>query len=369
MSRLHLLAPLLLATVCPAVEVPVWTTGTGSTSIVFQRDLLAAAGLEVRTGSGVVSAVAFALTEEAAIKFVSPWGSPDCFLGGSLRCDGGLELVYGTGEDRKTISVAPVELFALKDTERFELRDEDGGPVFAIDRFDVRFEPGLHQLQLMRGNLRLTREVAVLAGRPECEGLVVGVVDCAVDVHELAARIDRTPRRQPAWCSTPAGTNAQLAVRDIEAVQQCGAGPDGTVALAVALALRNDGPDALALSDAASLPVSLRFLAADVAATQVIAAVEHTIRVDAAAGCPCVDTARLYPGETARWSLADAIRTGLAAWIPAAALGDVSRQLVIEATLNGATCRRGFHARRSGEVWLFTLDEQPSAAADAAAGP
>lgn len=340
---------------CPAraEQVPVWTTGTGTAVIVFQHGLLASLGFTV---AGVTNGpLHTGLTEASAIKFVSPWGSPDSFLGGSLKCGRGFTLEWPEEGATNRAVMEPLELFALKDTDVFELRDEDSLPVFTMDRFDVRFDPGQHQLLMRRGSLRLDGQFADRVGRPELAGIAVGVVDCEVEIHELEQRINRRAKPQPPLCAIPPGPRAGVRIRAIEGVQATGPATNGLIPAAIALSLENPGPDALPLSAAAALPLTFRILAMENGATQSVVESVQTIRLDPAEKCPCADASLLYPGLVAHWTPADAISAGAALQLPVAVLGREGVSFFVEADLSGASVRRPLTVRRKGDAWLFGL--------------
>ncbi len=339
-----------------AEEVPVWTTGTGTTTIVFQQGLLRILDFTVRGDSNGAYSANFSMTADSAIKFVSPWGSPDSFLGGSLKCDHGFALTAANDGRTNSVAISPLELFALKDTDVFELRDEDGEPVFTMDGLDVHFDPGLHAIFLRRGNLRISKDFAQAIGRAELAGFVVGVVDCEIEVRELDARIARKPRPLPAACGLPAGTNATLKLRGVGEVQMIDEPSHGLCPVAADVALENSGPDALELAALENTRLGLSLLVVKGGATSELVRVEQPMRVDPAERCPCPDETKFYPGFVARRSLADVIAQS--AWLPvpvetldAAARGDAL--LFFEARLGSASARRPVKPERRGPGWIF----------------
>lgn len=363
-----------------AERVPVWTTGTGTTSIVFQHGILSSLGFETGVETDVVTntitlttnetgvvtnviamtntfltviasngPMSFAMAEESAIKFVAPWGSPNSFLGGSLKHANGFILLNGTNE----IAIPSLELFALKDTDVFDVRDDDSEPVFDVDQLDVRFDPGLHHLSLRHGNLRFSRLFSQSIERPELEGIVVGTVDCEVEVHELEAQIERRARALPDCCGIETGTNGALRLKSIDAVQTADPISNGFARVAVGVSLENTGPDPLAATNFAAVPMTVRFIVTESGATSAVIQARQTLRVDTPEKCPCMDATRLYPGMTSRRSLADAMEERAELVIPAVLFERAGAAFFVEAEIAGSMIRREVHPRRAGDFLFF----------------
>jgi len=292
-----------LAAQLRADSVAVWTTGGGTARITPLDGLTRQAGVALRSDTNL-----FALTEESRIKFVTPWGSPDSFLGGSLRATNTMtiEVVAADGTTNGLV-IAPLEFFAVKDSGVFELRDDDAEAVLEIEHFDTRFEPGLRRLHLSRGAARLSAFFAEKMDRPELAGLCVAVVDCEIAVHELEARMERRRQPPPFACGIPADANAPLTLSTIEAVQQVGAATNGLVPVGIALTAENAGPAVLPVGALATVPVTLTLLAVKNGATTDVLRIENPLRFDPAARSLCPDQTKFIPGQLARRSLADVV--------------------------------------------------------------
>ena len=327
----------------------VWNTGTGTAQIVWRADLLSAGGLSVATPANT-GVTAFAVAADSSIKFVAPWGAPNSFLGGSLKST---QTVALTGPAGLSLAV-PLELFAMKDTGLFEVRDEETEPVFMLDGFDVRFDPGLHALSLRQGNVRLTRAFSERIGHPELQDFVVGVVGAAVEVNEMDARIGKRGKPLPAACLLPSGTNHQVMLRSLAALQY--AGETGrAIRVVAAFRFENLGPDAPGLATLAPLPLAFRVLASDAGGTTELARASTSMRVEAPEACPCPDPSRWYPGFTNHWTLADALLGGVWVELPEEILERTDVTLSLEASIPGSVVTAPFRPRRVRGNWLFSL--------------
>lgn len=286
-----------------AANQPVWCTGTGTARMVWFDGVAAVVGFSVTADASTNAVCDLALTEGSTIKFVAPWGSPDSFLGGSLRFGGTLSVRLG----ETTVKVDPPDLFALKDTDEFEWRDEDGATVLTSDHFDVRFDPGMRTLSLLRGNIHISSDLAERVGNPALAGLVVGALDVYADVRELAARIDRRPRPLPAVCDAPIGTNANLRVTVVDTPQLL---TTNGFRIAVPFRVANDGPCALAYDALAMLQATVEVAVAGATGETVRAIASVPVHIDPPEACPCPNLALFPPGMTSRVSLVDAALAG-----------------------------------------------------------
>lgn len=286
-----------------AANPPVWCTGTGTARLAWFDGVTSAVDLQVLDGATTNRLTDLALTDGSTIKFVAPWGSPDSFLGGSLRFGGAMSVRLG----ETTARIEPLDLFALKDTDVFEWRDEDSNPVLTVDHLDVRFDPGMRTLLLARGNVRIAADFAERAGRTALAGLVVGAFEAAADVRELAARIQRRPRALPAACDTPAGTNAQLRLVALDVPQVMAT---NLFRIAVPFQIANDGPAALPYDLLGSLAATIEVARADASGGVVRTATAMPVHIDPPEACPCPDLSLFPPGMTSLVSIADAELAG-----------------------------------------------------------
>ena len=298
-----LLLALAVAAGSLRADQAVWSTGTGTAHLAWFEGVAAAIGFEALADGTTNAPRAPALTDRSAIKFLAPWGSPDSFLGGSLRFEGALTVRVGTA----TATIQPFDLFALKDTDTFEWRDEDSNPVLILDHFDVRFDPGMRTLDLERGTIRLAPDFAELAGHPDYAELVLGVFDARIDVRELAARVQRRPRPLPPACNAPAGTNAALRLAAMDRPQCIATNP---LRFALPLQLANDGPDALPFGSVSGIFARVEARCPGSTGGTVTVDVALPLRVDPPERCPCPNLAVFPPHMTSLVTVADSALSG-----------------------------------------------------------
>jgi hypothetical protein len=254
-------------------------------------------------------------------------------------------------------TITQFELHALKDSDTFEVRDDDDDAMLVIEHFDTRFDPAQHRLHMRHGEVRVAGTFAEKMERPELAGLCIGVLDCEIEIQELEARIERRKVPPPYACGMPVAPNAALRIKEIEAVQQIGFSGD-EIKIGAGLVLENPGPFVAASSALNNVHHTLALLAVSGIATTEVARAEQATRFVPANRSTCPDETKFIPGSIARHSLAGVILENSGLNVSAKALDSALRgeaTLVLAVGNDSGTISIKLLPARTGDLWHFRL--------------
>jgi hypothetical protein len=221
-----------LAVSCGAAE-QVWILHGGTTSLRLNRGLLRDLGLRVEAAQATArpaerADLGFAVDDSSTMRFATEHGVYSRLLDGELRHRGGLLLRGPRGE-------LSLQGFALRPApDLLELLDTDGSVLFHMNNAHINFVPALHKLLLMNMDVRISPELARRLGRPELEGLAVGVAHLQAttgSLDSMAPRVD---------CGQNFGPDIDVLLSGLSAFQQI-ARASGVVSLAPTTTIKNVG--------------------------------------------------------------------------------------------------------------------------------